>query len=155
MKLVRTDAKNKDFINLVALLDSGLAITDGNEHAFYSQFNKLDNIKQVIVAYDNQIPVGCGAIKHLDQDTVEIKRMFTTLKSRGKGVATLILSALEKWAIELSYQKCILETGIKQPAAIRLYKKNGYKLIPNYGQYTGVESSICFEKLIKYRAISS
>jgi len=56
---------------------------------------------------------------------------------------------LERWAAELSYEKCILETGKKQPEAIALYKKNGYKLIPNYGQYAEIENSLCFEKVIK------
>jgi hypothetical protein len=56
---------------------------------------------------------------------------------------------LENWAGELSYAKCILETGKRQPEAIGLYKKNGYKLIPNYGQYAEAENSLCFEKELK------
>jgi len=72
--------------------------------------------------------------------------MFTVSTNRGKNLASNVLHALETWAIEMGYQTCLLETGPKQPEAIRLYEKNGYKLIPNYGQYVGVESSICFEK---------
>ncbi len=68
--------------------------------------------------------------------------------SRGKGIASKILAELEIWATELFYEKCILETGKKQPEAIALYKKNGYNIIPNYGQYAGVENSLCFEKEI-------
>ena len=64
------------------------------------------------------------------------------------GIATQILTELEKWATELSFKKCVLETGKKQPEAIALYIKNGYKIIPNYGQYEGVENSVCFEKLL-------
>jgi GNAT superfamily N-acetyltransferase len=60
----------------------------------------------------------------------------------------MILAELEKWAGELSCTKCILETGKRQPDAIGLYKKNGYKPVPNYGQYAGVENSVCFEKVI-------
>src|SRR6185436_21021693 len=59
-----------------------------------------------------------------------------------------VLNELEKWASELSYQKCILETGWRQPDAIRLYEKNGYKRISNYGKYAGIENSVCFEKNI-------
>jgi GNAT superfamily N-acetyltransferase len=65
------------------------------------------------------------------------------------GIASNILAELEKWASELSYAKCILETGKKQPEAISLYKKNGYRIIPNYGQYCEVENSLCFEKKLK------
>ena len=144
--LIRTDSDNKDFIRLVKFLDDYLAEQDGDEHAFYAQFNKLDNIKYVIVAYEDGMPAGCGAIKEFSPDTMEIKRMYTSPENRGKGIASLILAELEKWAAELSYTKCVLETGLRQPEAIALYKKNGYLLIPNYGQYAGVENSLCFGK---------
>ena len=149
MRLKRTDSADADFINLVKSLDLDLARRDGDEHSFYSQFNKLNKIKYAIVAYENDIALGCGAIKEFDRSTMEVKRMYSTPESRGKGVATQILKELEKWTRELSYTKCILETGKRQPEAINLYKKNGYKLIPNYGQYTGVENSLCFEKLLE------
>ena len=146
MKILRANAKHKDFIALVKLLDSVLKKKDGDEHSFYAQFNKIDNIKHVVVAYENKTPVGCGALKQFDVNTMEVKRMFTSEKHRGKGIASAILSELEKWATELSYKKCILETGIRQPEAIKLYQKNGYNAIKNYGQYTDMENSKCFEK---------
>ena len=145
----RTNSDNKDFIELVKFLDADLAKKDGNEHAFYAQFNKIDKIKYVVIAYENDFPIGCGAIKEYSPNMVEVKRMYTSPGSRGKGIATNILIELEKWATELSYEKCILETGKRQFEAVELYKKNGYKLIPNYGQYTGIENSLCFEKLMK------
>ncbi len=149
MRLIRTNSKNKDFIGLVKLLDLDLARRDGEEHAFYAQFNKIDKIKYVVVVYEKEEPIGCGAIKQFDNKTMEIKRMYTSLNHRGKGVASKILSELEKWTSELSYDKCILETGTKQPEAIGLYQKNGYQFIPNYGQYVEVENSKCFEKKLK------
>ncbi len=77
---------------------------------------------------------------------MEVKRMYTSPESRGKGIASAVLKELEKWAAELSYKKCLLETGKKQPEAIALYLKSSYNIIPNYGQYAGVENSVCFEK---------
>ncbi len=148
IQLIRTNSENIDFQKLVKLLDADLAIRDGDEHSFYAQFNKIDTIKHAIVAYENEVAVGCGAIKKYNDDTMEIKRMYVPVDQRGKGIATLILQALEKWTTELSYKKCILETGIKQPEAIALYLKNGYKIIPNYGQYANVENSFCFEKTV-------
>ena len=148
IQLIRTDSENKDFLELVRNLDLDLAKRDGNEHAFYAQFNKIAAIKYVAVAHENNLPLGCGAIKEYDAQTMEVKRMFVFPDYRGKGVATKILSELETWAAELLYTKCILETGKKQPEAIQLYKKCGYNLIPNYGQYAGVENSLCFEKVI-------
>lgn len=143
---LRTDSKNNDFISLVKELDAFLAVTDGDDHSFYDQYNKLDNIKYVIVAYIDDIPVACGAIKQFDTTTMEVKRMFTSEKSRGKGLASKVLKELEKWALELSFERCILETGIRQVEAVQLYKKNNYTLIENYGQYAGIEESLCFEK---------
>jgi GNAT superfamily N-acetyltransferase len=146
IRLVRTNNNQPDFIELVKLLDAGLAIVDGEQHNFYSQFNSIDNIPFVVVAYDDDTPVGCGAIKEYDAESMEVKRMYVSPGLRNKGIATTILSGLENWARELSYKKCILETGKRQIEAIHLYKKNGYKLIPNYGQYITVENSVCFEK---------
>jgi len=145
----RTNSDNKDFIELVKLLDADLANIDGSEHSFYAQFNKIDKIKYIVVAYENDTPIGCGAIKEYSPNIVEVKRMYTSPGSRGKGIATKILIELEKWATELSFEKCILETGKRQSEAVALYKKNGYKLIPNYGQYAGIENSLCFEKAMK------
>ena len=146
--LNRTDSENPDFIELVRHLDADLAERDGQEHSFYAQFNKIARIKYVIVAYENGQPVSCGAIKEYESNIMEVKRMYTRPEWRGKGIASQVLIELEKWAAELSYKKCILETGKKQPEAIRLYEKNGYKLIPNYVQYAGVDNSVCFEKSI-------
>jgi putative acetyltransferase len=146
--LTRTDSDNHDFIALVKLLDAELAELDGDEHVFYAQLNKTDKIKTVIVAYENDKPISCGAIREYSPTITEVKRMYTLPDSRGKGIATKVLNELEKWASELSYQKCILETGWRQPDAIRLYEKNGYKRISNYGKYAGIENSVCFEKKI-------
>jgi len=145
-RIVRTNSKHPDFIKLVKLLDADLAISDGDEHAFYDQFNKLDDIKHTIVLYLDNKPISCGAIKELTSDTMEVKRMYTLPKQRNKGYATLVLNELEKWTSELAYGKCILETGKKQPEAISLYKKNGYRQITNYGQYANIENSVCFQK---------
>jgi putative acetyltransferase len=145
---IRTNSENEDFRKLVNALDAELRIRDGEDHAFYAQFNKLNMIKHVMVAYDNNEPVGCGAVKEYSKDTMEVKRMFVPLNMRGKGIATLLLKELENWCKELNYKKCILETGEKQPEAINLYKKNNYIIIPNYGQYENVKTSICFEKVI-------
>lgn len=148
INIIRTSSDNHDFIELVKLLDAELEKVDGEDHSFYAQFNKIDKIKYVVLAYENNIPSGCGAIKEFSPNTVEIKRMYVSPERRKKGIATNILSELENWASELSYTRCILETGKRQPEAIGLYKLNGYKLIPNYGQYAGVENSLCFEKKI-------
>lgn len=150
IKCVRTNSKNEDFCKLVKELDADLSSRDGVNHSFYAQFNKIDKIKHVIVVYDNETPVGCGAIKEYSQDTMEVKRMYVPLNWRGQGIASTILKELERWAIELNCRKCILETGKKQLEAIGLYKKNNYKIIPNFGQYENIENSVCFGKILTH-----
>lgn len=148
--LKRTDSNNQDFIEMVKQLDSELAIRDGDDHEFYHQFNSISKIKYAIVAYQEQIPVGCGAIKAFDNLTMEVKRMFVTPDNRGKGFAGKILTELENWAKELGCQRCVLETGINQTEALALYQKSGFNRISNYGQYDNVKSSFCFEKILKH-----
>lgn len=142
----RTNSEDPDFHPLVAELDKDLAIRDGDEHAFFAQFNKIDAIKYVVIAYENESPVGCGALKAYETGIMEVKRMFVSPEQRGKGIASLILAELEQWAKELESTTCILETGKKQHEAIALYAKCGYTVMENYGQYAGVASSVCFEK---------
>ncbi len=147
--LYRTESTNKDFIELVKHLDADLKIRDGEEHFYYAQFNTIDFIKYAVVAYENSQPIGCGAIKEFQSNIMEVKRMYIVPNFREKGIATKILIELEKWTKELSFSKCVLETGKKQPEAIELYMKNGYTVISNYGQYKGIENSCCFEKEIQ------
>ncbi|MGK4566851.1 GNAT family N-acetyltransferase [Flavobacterium sp. 3HN19-14] len=147
--IVRTTSENPDFISLVKLLDADLKIRDGEDHAFYAQFNKTYALPHCLVAYESGKAVATGAIRELDAKTTEVKRMFVQPEFRGKGIAIQVLAELEKWAAELGYEKCMLETGINQPEAIALYKKCNYKIIPNYGQYAGIENSVCFEKVLR------
>ena len=148
INILRTDSENEDFRELVALLDADLAIRDGAEHSFYAQYNKIDKIRETVVAYENETAIGCGAFKEYEPNIAEIKRMYVREENRGKGVAAQILAELEKWASELNFKEAILETGKKQPEAIALYKKSGYEIIPNYGQYAGMENSVCMRKII-------
>ena len=118
MKLIRTNSNNPDFINLVKSLDQELAARDGADHSFYHQFNGIQMLDWVVLAYKG-----------------------------GLGIAGQILRALEDWTVELGYSRCILETGKRQPEAIKVYKKSFYRRIPNYGHYKGVANSVCFEKV--------
>ena len=146
--MIRTDSDNSDFRELVKLLDADLAIRDGVEHSFYAQFNKIDKIREVVVVYENNQAVGCGAFKEFAPKVAEIKRMYVRENMRGRGIAGEILAELENWAKELNFTECILETGLKQPEAIALYRKSGYEIFPNYGQYEGIENSVCMRKVI-------
>ena len=146
--LTRTTSENIDFRALVQLLDQDLAERDGAEHSFYAQFNTIASLHHVVVAYDNDEPVGCGAFKPYDTHTVEVKRMFVQPAHRGQGIARAVLTELERWAAELGYVAAVLETGKRQPEAIALYQRSGYALTPNYGQYVCIEDSVCLHKAL-------
>lgn len=146
LTLIRTGSDHAGFRQLVALLDQDLAVRDGDDHAFYAQFNKVDAIKEVVIAYQNDVPVGCGAIKPFSTTAAEVKRMFVHPDHRKQGIAAKVLKELENWGIELGFSSCVLETGKKQPEAIALYQKTGYHITTNYGQYIGIDNSVCMTK---------
>lgn len=145
-KIIRTDSSDHDFVQLVKQLDADLAARDGADHNFYAAFNGIDHIKFAVVVYHDSTPVACGAMKPFADGTMEIKRMFVLPEYRGQGFAKEVLSTLEQWASEMNISSCVLETGKRQPEAIALYTGCGYLRTPNYGQYAGVENSVCFEK---------
>jgi len=146
----RTNSEDLDFQKLAHALDLDLMAYYKGEKAFYGRLNAIETIKHAVVAYnENNTPIGCGGIKTFTEDEVEIKRMYVSLDCRGKGVATLVLKALEDWSKDLGFKKCILETLKKKPYAIRFYEKNKYEIIPNFGDYESANNSLCFAKTLE------
>ncbi len=145
----RTDSNDPGFREMVALLDEGLTVTDGDEFDFFAQFNKIDNIRNVIVAFDGELAVGAGSFKEFDNETAEIKRMFVRESHRRLGIAATILRNLEEWAVESGYKYSMLETGCMLIGAIAMYKREGYSEIDAYEPYVGVATSVCMKKELK------
>lgn len=99
-----------------------------------------------VIARQNGRAVGCGAIRQLASGVAEIKRVFVEPAARQLGIGRKILAALESIARDLGYKALQLETGVRQPAAIRLYETAGYQRIPGYGRYRDDPMSVCFKK---------
>jgi putative acetyltransferase len=148
-EFLRTTNTHPDFRKMVIALDEDLYLRNGETQKLYEQYNQIDRIKHAVVIYMEGNPVGCGCFKQFDQETVEMKRMFVLPDMRGKQLAAGLLQELEKWAIEEGYTNAVLETGLRQVEAIRLYTIAGYSLTENYGQYIGMEDSICYWKDLK------
>ena len=146
MKIVRTDNRDKDFIRLVEALDDDLYERYGAVMSHYDQFNRIERIRHAVVLYVDGVPAACGAFKEYDPRSVEIKRVFVHPGYRGRGLSKAVMNALEVWAAEEGYGRAILETGGRQPEAIALYRKSGYRVIPNYPPYVGDSNSVCMEK---------
>lgn len=148
IQLKRTNSADPDFRSLIILLDKELNKRYGElMQSTYDQHNHVIDIDTLVIAYNNNIPVACGCFKKYDHVSAEIKRMFVKNTERGQGVAYKILLELEVWAKENGFMQAILETGDKQHEAIALYQKLGYVIIPNYGQYAGLTTSICMGKI--------
>ena len=90
IEIKRTSSSEIDFQHLVSELDGELSTRNGETNEFFAQYNKIDQIKNVIIATIDNKPVGCGAMKAYDSDTMEIKRMFVPIEMRGKGIAVHI-----------------------------------------------------------------
>lgn len=146
IQIKRTNGNDKDFVFLTSLLDKELNVSDQKAFENCKQFNQIDMIEYAVLVYDQNIPVGCGAIRHYSDTCIEVKRMYVLPDKRKFGIASLILQELEKWGHELGYKAAILETGEKFFWAINLYQKAGYTIIPNYGQYEHIETSKCLKK---------
>lgn len=100
-----------------------------------------------LVAWMDDQPVGCGALRPFTAaDTVEVKRMYVRPDARGNGISRLILRELERLAREFGYARVILETGIRQPEAMRLYETEGYLPTDCYSEYAGDPDSVCYDK---------
>ena len=153
MEYVRTDGKNRDFIENCAMLDAYLDRRVGKkiQRDKYSKFNKLDDIKEAIVVYEEEMPVGGGAIRKyfsVEKDgsevkTVELKRVFIRPDFQGRGIGTRLVSLLMEWAEELGYERMLLETGGLLTESCAVYRKLGFEVIPNYGPYVDMAESLC------------
>jgi len=105
-----------------------------------------DSVSVFLVAYRDGAPVGCGGLRDLDADHGELKRMYVRPAARGTGVSTALLAALEDEGRSRGWDRVVLETGTAQHAAIRLYEREGYHRIPNFGYYADSDVSLCYEK---------
>ncbi len=149
----KTDPFSEIATELIAELSAEIAarydFSDDGSGTFHPEDVTGGNAVFVVARFNGQ-PAGCGALRPLYKTEIaEIKRMFVRPGFRGKGIAGKLLSELENTAIKMGYKKIWLETGDRQPEAIRLYQKAGYNSIQNYGIYKENTHSNCFEKILK------
>jgi GNAT superfamily N-acetyltransferase len=100
-----------------------------------------------LVVYRGGTPVGCGALRLLDPETAELKRMYVRRELRGTGLGRRLVAALEAEARTLGVRRLVLETGVRQVAALALYRATGFQPIPLFGEYRqSPATSICLGK---------
>ncbi|OBZ17042.1 GNAT family N-acetyltransferase [Bacillus sp. FJAT-26390] len=142
--------QNEDLQMLIRKLDEDLLERYPAEEIFGLDFTD-EKVKDILflVAYDNEIPVGCGAIRPLDEESTELKRFFVDESYRNRGIAKQILFELEAKAKAMHFRSIKLEAGEAQPEALSFYRKHGYSLIDRFGIYVDSESSVCYEKQLQ------
>lgn len=142
-----TNTENINFRVLEQKLDNELYEVYGEMQSNYSSHNTVKDLKTIII-YENENPIGCGCLKLIDDSLAEVKRVFVSSENRCKGIAKIVVKEIEKLAIENNIKILVLQTGVKQRAAINLYKVMGYKIIENYGPYIDDANSVCMEKVL-------
>jgi putative acetyltransferase len=145
----REDLMGETAARLIKALNAELSATYPEEGATHFRLDPEETAEgrgAFLVARIDGMPVACGAIRRLDDETAEIKRMYVSPEVRGRGMSRRVLSALEAEAVRLNAKRIVLETGTRQHAALALYDRSGYQRIPAYGEYIGSPLSICMEK---------
>jgi len=147
-KINVANPESGEITNLTTALHSDLELRYGKGTIEdFVEENKLMLIFYSVLD-DNEVAVACGALKHFKEGTAEVKRMYVKDEFRGKGVSKLILKKLEDTAVEMKYRRIVLETGVKQPEAMKLYEKYGYTKITPYGRHKDDPDSVCYEKIL-------
>ncbi len=145
IKQVRSN--DRDLKNLIEELDNFLRKLYPENCIHKIDLTTADRNKVVfIVAYKDSAPIGCAALRPIDEHGCELKRMFIIEKERGKGYSSILCNEIENIAAEKGFRKILIETGYDQPEAIGLYKKHGYERIPKFGEYVNDPTSVCFAK---------
>lgn len=150
MRIIETQPNTQDAISLMEKLSNSLEVITGDSGK--NSFNSNDVCvprSLFVVAYNEDgEAIGCGAIRPINEDVAEVKRMFA--KTKAIGVGSEILHYLENHAQKLGYSALWLETRLINKRAVSFYEKKGYHRISNYGKYVNKSEAVCFEKNIIY-----
>lgn len=145
--IIERDINCEDARILLDELNSVLTVITGDDGTsnFKADDTRMDKSVFVIAYFDN-VPCGCGAIRKMSETTAEIKRIYARKNEHGVGYK--VVSALEEKARQFGYNRLLLETRVQNVHAIDFYHKMGYIHCEPYGRYVGKENAYCFEKEI-------
>lgn len=146
------ECNSEDFMNLSKELDTYLdeAIGGAEKREKYKDFNHLDTMDYVLIAYAGDLPIGCGALREYSNEenrrSIEMKRVYVKEAYRSRGIATGMMQRMLDYARRHGYEEILLETGEFLKDACKLYTRFGFEQIPNYGAYVNMEESLCMRK---------
>lgn len=145
----REHHESSDAKRLIDALDRELTETYPEEGATFFDLLAVDVAEghgAFLVAREGTTPVGCGAVRLLGERRAELKRMYVVPEARGRGVASALLTELERTAVALGVRELVLETGARQVDALRLYERAGFVPVPAFGPYANSPLSTCLGK---------
>jgi GNAT superfamily N-acetyltransferase len=150
VSIVRADLTAEVSVALIRALNeelSGMYPEPGATHFRLDPEELSGGRGAFLVVYRGNTPVGCGAFRLIDRETAELKRMYTIPAVRGTGLGRRLVAALETEARALGVRRLVLETGVRQLAALALYRATGFQAIPLYGEYVhSPNTSVCLGK---------
>jgi GNAT superfamily N-acetyltransferase len=153
VRIRRSTLGSPDAARLIAALNAELTMTfpePGATHFSLSDAEVVAGDGAFVVAWLDDVAVGCGAVRRLDEAMAEIKRMYVDPSVRGRGVGRTLVEALEREARLVGVTRIVLETGTRLAPAIRLYEAMGYARIPLFGEYlSSPGTSLCFGKSLE------
>ena len=148
--IARADLTSEVSRALIGSLNAELSAEYAEPGATHFQLDPDDVVEghgAFLVVHLDGTPVGCGAMRLLDAGTAELKRMYVSPAVRGKGLGRRLVTALEAEARALGVRRLVLETGVRQHAALALYEATGFQPIPLYGEYRlSPGTSVCLGK---------
>ena len=142
------DFPNEDFKRLDSLINDYYYERFGEESLKYHEINSLKHMDEFFIAYEGNDAIAIICLKKFDEKTGELKRLFVMPEYRRTGIAMQMITFSEEKAKEIGYKEMVLETGVKMPEAIRLYKKAGYAMVDNFGDYIGDDITCCMKKVL-------
>lgn len=142
-----TDKNNEIFNELCFQLNSELTqALSGAVNPIVTRANNTDDFSDVIIAVENNIPIGCIALRPFSADAAEIKRMYVIPQKRATGIGKILLEKCLSLAKKSGYLYAVLETNEKLPIAKCLYINAGFTKMPSYGPYAALEETLCMKK---------
>jgi putative acetyltransferase len=152
VQIRREDINSTVGANLITGLNAELSQRYPEEGATHFRLDPDEVVEgrgAFLVAYVGEKPIGCGAVRQLDAERAEIKRMFVIPEARGQGISRIILEALEMESRRLGVRQLVLETGERQAEAMALYSRAGFARIPPFGEYVDSPLSVCMRKELR------
>lgn len=143
-----TDGTNTDFVNFSTDMEAyyNRLVNGAANRKNFIPYNALADIKDVVIAYDENTPIACASFKKYNDKSAEVKRVWVSPEYRGRHISKELMKLVENRAKEKGFTRTILQTREACYDAVSLYRTIGYRKIDNYPPYDNMELAICFAK---------